>query len=56
LQEYADKIEEIEDKNDPLDKESNIEDNKSIDSKENLNIRNNENQMSQAYYYQYPNI
>jgi len=47
LQEYADKIEEIKDRNDSLDKESNIEDDKSIDRKD-LNIRNNENQMSQV--------
>jgi len=47
LQEYADKIEEIEDRNDSPYKESEIEDDKSIDSKENLNIKNNENQMSQ---------
>jgi len=47
LQEYADKIEEMEDRNDPSDKESDIEDNKSKDSKENLNIRNDKNQMPQ---------
>jgi len=47
LQEYADKIEEMEDRNDPPDKESDIEDNKSIDSKEDLNIRNDENHMPQ---------
>jgi len=39
LQEYADKIEEMEERNDP-DKESDIEDDKSIDSKEDLNIKN----------------
>jgi len=44
LQEYADKIEEMEDGNDS-DKESDIEDDKSIDSKEDLN---DENQMSQV--------
>jgi len=43
LQEYADKIEEMEDRNDPSDKKSDIEDDKNIDSKEDLNIRNDEN-------------
>jgi len=48
LQEYADKIEEIEeDRHDPPDKESNIEDDKSIASKKDLNIKNDENQMLQ---------
>jgi len=47
LQEYADKIEEMEDRNDPPDKKGDIEDDKSIDSKEDLNIKNDENQMSQ---------
>jgi len=37
----------MEDKNDPPDEESDIEDDK-IDSKEDLNIRNNENQISQV--------
>jgi len=50
LQEYADKIEEMEDKNDPPDKESDIENDKSTESKkaskEDLNI-NDEIQMSQ---------
>jgi len=46
LQEYADKIEEMEDRNDLPDKESYIKDNKNIDSKEDLNIRNKENQTS----------
>jgi len=46
LQEYADKIEEMEDRNDSPDKKSDIEDDKSIDNKEDLNIKNNENQMS----------
>jgi len=46
LQKYADKIEEMEDRNDSPDKESDIEDNKSIHSKENLNIRNKKNQTS----------
>jgi len=48
----------MKDRNDPPDKESDIEDDKSIDSKEDLSIRNDENQMPQmnAYYYQYPNI
>jgi len=35
----------MEDRNDPPDKKSDIEDDKSIDSKENLNIRNDENQI-----------
>jgi len=39
LQEYADKIKEMEDGNDPPDKESDIEDDKTIDSKEDLNNR-----------------
>jgi len=47
LQKYADKIEEMEDRNDPPDEESDIEDDESIDSEEDLNIKNDENQMSQ---------
>jgi len=38
LQEYTDKIEEMEDRNDSPDKKGNIENDKSIDSKEDLNI------------------
>jgi len=37
----------MEDRNDPSDKESDIEDDKSINSKEDLNIRNDENHMPQ---------